>query len=489
MFKRERIPKIMLAATTNVLGILVSNYFYCSLEIPENFSKFLGKTFSDTLKILLDEKTNKDLKKTVHGQLASALENSISKALNSEEFEIYDDARKALLDAVTTERAISYLQMAEDLEKAKKYIQKILEKTNKSDLRTLPIDNIAETTLKLLKQEIENNSDLRSLNIYMKVKEISTDVKKNLKISSETKQDTEKIINMLEGKFKKISNNPENTVHTSFNRNIKKQPNTVETQSKFLRKQLVLHYKTFNDRKKSLGRDHPHTISSCMWIAYIYYKQENYTKALKWYYKTSDARERILGRDHLDTASAYAGMANTYLLKKDYPEALKWYYKSLDIRERVLQIDHPDIASTYSGIAFAFFGQENYKSAADWHFKTLDIRKRILDKDHPNIASTYYGIANIYLQKRDYSEALKWYHKSLDIRERILGKDHLDTASTYSGIALTFSSQKDYQTALEWHYKVLDIRKRILGENHPSTTSTYSEIAACSSLLKDSKML
>ncbi|KAF8531432.1 hypothetical protein BDD12DRAFT_697349, partial [Trichophaea hybrida] len=56
-------------------------------------------------------------------------------------------------------------------------------------------------------------------------------------------------------------------------------------------------------RKKTLGRDHPDTLSTVHNMAVVFDKQEEHIKALEWYQRALNGREKTLGRDHPDTLS------------------------------------------------------------------------------------------------------------------------------------------------------------------------------------------
>jgi|GEM_PF-1209059 len=195
------IAKPAVTLTTNIFGTFIGNWICYNSGIPEDVAKAMGKTVGDTLKDLFGEKDDGKGEKSVREQLAQVLENSMTEALNSDEFEIHDEARKALLDVVKKGDAISYLQMAEDLEKTEKHILKILEKVDKTDLETLPIEQITSQVQQQLKQEILDNPDLTGLRVYLNTEKIIEKLDNLDGKFDDVKNEIEKLGDKIDGKI------------------------------------------------------------------------------------------------------------------------------------------------------------------------------------------------------------------------------------------------------------------------------------------------
>ena len=226
-----------------------------------------------------------------------------------------------------------------------------------------------------------------------------------------------------------------------------------------------------------MGKNHPNTATTYNNLAGVYHEQGNYDKALEFHKQALAIREDVLGKNHPDTATTYNNMAVVYKDQGKYQASLEYFGKALVIREEVLGRDHPDTATTYNNMASIYANQGNYGKALEYFEKALVIHEEVLGKDHPGTATTYNNIALVYADQGNYDKALIYYRKALSIRENVLGKDHPDTATAYNNIAGVYYKQGNYDKALVYYRKALGIRENTLGKDHPDTATSYNNIA------------
>ena len=226
MFKRAQ--KATHTAAKEVLAVALDELTCKFLEnqgVPPESAKFMSKIPSATLKGISEGLSIVNVK-SVRQQLADALRDSMIIASTTEEFEMYDEVRSALLDIFTTENAISFLNMGNDLRKTEIYIRKILEKFDQCDLETLPIEDISTNVLASLKQEIEDNPDLTGLKAYLntekifeKLDEVAEDVLATKQISSKNFQLSQEILhevmknNQIPDKSKRVISLPHRNLY------------------------------------------------------------------------------------------------------------------------------------------------------------------------------------------------------------------------------------------------------------------------------------
>ncbi|KAH8152885.1 uncharacterized protein LAJ45_03111 [Morchella importuna] len=230
--------------------------------------------------------------------------------------------------------------------------------------------------------------------------------------------------------------------------------------------------------EKSLGKDHPDTLSTVYSMASVFYNQGEYGKALEWYERALAGEEKSLGKDHPDTLSTVHSMASVFYNQGEYGKALEWYERALAGEEKSLGKDHPDTLSTVHSMASVFSRQGEYGKALEWHERALAGEEKSLGKDHPDTLSTVHSMALVFSRQGEYGKALEWYERALAGREKSLGKDHPDTLSTVHSMASVFESQGEYGKALEWYERALAGEEKSLGKDHPSTLSTVHSMAS-----------
>ena len=126
----------------------------------------------------------------------------------------------------------------------------------------------------------------------------------------------------------------------------------------------------------------------------------------------------MLGKEHPDTATTYNNIAFVYYNQGEYAKALEWLEKALDIVEKAFGKEHPDTATTYNNTAFVYYNQGEYAKALEWNEKALAIFEKVLGEEH---ASTKMVRRNIkVLRGQSMQPCIKcgsvppggWYSKS-----------------------------------------------------------------------------
>ena len=148
------------------------------------------------------------------------------------------------------------------------------------------------------------------------------------------------------------------------------------------------------------------------------------TQLLQW---ALAGKEKTLGKEHPDTLTTVHDMASVFDNQGEYDKALKWYQRTLDGEEKTLGKDHPDTLTTVHGMASVFDNQGEYDKALLWYQRALDGKEKTLGKDHPSTLNTVHNMALVFANQGEYDKALLWYQRALDGREKTLGMDHPHT--------------------------------------------------------------
>jgi tetratricopeptide (TPR) repeat protein len=201
----------------------------------------------------------------------------------------------------------------------------------------------------------------------------------------------------------------------------------------------------------------------------------DYAIAMECYQRALDGRKKTLGIDHPSTLSTISNIGSLSNSQGEYGEALELYQLALDGCEKTLGKDHPSTLSTVNNIALIFNRQGENDKAPEWYQRALGGFGKTPGKDHP---STVNNMGSGFDRQGEYGKALEWFQRALDGKEKTLGKDHPDTLDTANNMGLVFDSQGEYGKALEWYQRALDGRQKILGEDHPLTRRTASNLAS-----------
>jgi len=78
----------------------------------------------------------------------------------------------------------------------------------------------------------------------------------------------------------------------------------------------------------------------------VFHKQGELEKALEWYQRALDGKEKTLGKDHPSTLSTVNNMAIVFHKQGEHEKALEWYQRALDGKEKTLGKGHPSTLKT-----------------------------------------------------------------------------------------------------------------------------------------------
>jgi serine/threonine protein kinase/Tfp pilus assembly protein PilF len=235
---------------------------------------------------------------------------------------------------------------------------------------------------------------------------------------------------------------------------------------------------TIDAQSRALGPDDPATLESKDHLVSILISQAHYAEVEKLARELIAASSRTLGPENPRTLRFMDGLAVAYASQSRFTEAETEYRKLLDLERRNLGADHPSTLATMLHLANMYFGEGNYASAEKLHRETLEIQQRILGPDHPDTARTMTILANtIRLENDRYAEAEDLYRKSLAIELHTMGPDHPYTMAAKEGLANLLSAEHRYPEAETLLREILIERQRLIGPNHTDTLLSQYNLA------------
>ena len=243
-------------------------------------------------------------------------------------------------------------------------------------------------------------------------------------------------------------------------------------------KALVYFERCLSFELKTLGEYHFSVAKSLNNIGLVWQSKGNYDKALEYNEKSLAIRLKTLGENHTSVATNYNNIGSVWQSKGNYDKALKYYEKSLFISLKTIGENHPDVASIYNNIGLVWDQKCNYDKALEYNEKGLEIFLKTLGENHVSVAICYNNIGSVWESKGNYDKTLEYYEKSLAIRLKTLGENHDDVATIYNNIGLVWDQKCNYDKALEFYEKGLEIFLKTLGENHASVATCYNNIGS-----------
>jgi TPR repeat protein len=163
-----------------------------------------------------------------------------------------------------------------------------------------------------------------------------------------------------------------------------------------------------------------------------YYKEKNYTAAVKWY--------KMAAEQNYADAQYNLGYCYEYGkgVEQDYTVAVKWYKKAAEQNYAVAQNDLGNCYYSGNGV------EQNYTDAVKWYKKAAD----------QNYADAQYNLGYCYEHgkgvEQDYTEAVKWFKKATE--------QNNPAAQNSLGFCYYYGKgvYKDYYEAVKWYRKATE---------------------------------
>ena len=235
--------------------------------------------------------------------------------------------------------------------------------------------------------------------------------------------------------------------------------------------------KNYDYRKRTLGEEHPETLSLFNNLAVAYNAIGNYKKALEINEKVYTLRCNVLGEEHPDTLISLSNLASTYGDLGNYKKALKMDERVYDLHCKVLGEEHPETLISVSNLSNTYEKLGYYKEALELNVKVYALSCQVLGEEHPDTLISLNNLATTYSRLGDYKKAFELIEKVYNIRCKVLGKEHPDTLISLSNLASTYRDFGDHKKALELNEKVYTLGCKVLGEEHPDTLTSLGNLA------------
>jgi serine/threonine protein kinase/tetratricopeptide (TPR) repeat protein len=203
-----------------------------------------------------------------------------------------------------------------------------------------------------------------------------------------------------------------------------------------------------------------------------------YREALESLRQATAGLSRTLGPDHPDTLTTRSNLANAYYDAGRAVEAIELFEGTLKLQEAKLGPDHPGALQTRNILAAAYEAAGRTAEAVALHEQTLKLREAKLGPGHPDTLATRNDLAVSYLAAGRTAEAIKLLEPTLELMVSKLGPDHADTLTTRGNFAAAYLAAGRTAEAIKLVEQALELMEAKLGPEHPLTLTSRNNLAA-----------
>ena len=231
-------------------------------------------------------------------------------------------------------------------------------------------------------------------------------------------------------------------------------------------------------RRKVLGAEHPHTLTSLNNLAMAYAAQGRWTEAKELEMAVIITRNKVLGAEHPSTLISCGNLASVHRAQGQYQEAEKLGVRVMETFQRVLGVDDPSTLNSCANLALTYSAQGRWEAAEELGVRVMDTRKKVLGARHPDTLTSIANLAATFWYQGRLEEAAVLAVHVMDVRTDVLGAEHPDTLQSVANLALTYKNQGRLREAEELEMHVVKSRKRVLGNEHPFTLMSMANLAS-----------
>ncbi|WP_405873031.1 tetratricopeptide repeat protein [Streptomyces sp. NBC_00005] len=231
------------------------------------------------------------------------------------------------------------------------------------------------------------------------------------------------------------------------------------------------------DAKRTLGPDHPDTLSALNNLAASYGQAGRIDHAISLIRQVVADRERVLGSDHPDTLNSRANLAAYYLETGRTGEAINTAEQVATESERVLGPDHPDTIRARNTLAASYGQAGRIDDAINIAEQVVADHERVQGPDHPDTLTARANLAASYGQAGRIDDAINIAEQVVADHERVQGPDHPDTLTARANLAASYGQAGRIDDAIDLTQQVVADRERILGPDHPHTLNARTNLA------------
>lgn len=231
------------------------------------------------------------------------------------------------------------------------------------------------------------------------------------------------------------------------------------------------------NRKQTLGPDHPDTLRTMRELATVFKEQGRYAESEALLRKTLTAQKRVLGPEHKDTFVTITVLA-AVCEAQDQPMTSEKLFSDLwQLQKKVLGPDHMETLGTLGNLGAFMVRQNRPEEAVTLQKERLERTQRTCGQRDPRTLVSMTITASAYEAAGQPSEAEKLYTGAMEIMKQALGSDHPDTLNQMDKLASLQRHQGRPAEALKLHQEMVEARKRTLGAQHPDTLLAMRHVA------------
>jgi len=135
--------------------------------------------------------------------------------------------------------------------------------------------------------------------------------------------------------------------------------------------------------EKSMGPEHPSTLTSVSYLARVLQDQRKYEAAEEMYRRALEGYEKVSGLEHFLTLASVSNLAWVLQDQRKYEAAEEMYRRALEGYERIIGVEHPATLNSVYFLAYLLHNQRRYNDASVLYARASIGFSKAMRPDHP----------------------------------------------------------------------------------------------------------
>ncbi|MEM8961505.1 MAG: serine/threonine-protein kinase [Acidobacteriota bacterium] len=230
----------------------------------------------------------------------------------------------------------------------------------------------------------------------------------------------------------------------------------------------VMIEQVLDDRRRSLGADHPLVAASLRDLGKVRMTHGDYAEAQTLLDEAITIERRRSSGDSLEIAATLDLMAGVARHQGHAEEAETLHREALAMRQALLGPEDPVVEESLQNLAEALFTRHDLDGAEARFRRVLDQRRDRLGATHPDVALTLNDLAVVLHAQGRLDEAEDVVREAVSIRRTLYGPSHWIVAQSYGNLAEILRARGEHEEASGWLEQALAISREQLGDQHPT---------------------
>lgn len=222
--------------------------------------------------------------------------------------------------------------------------------------------------------------------------------------------------------------------------------------------------------------NHPLVIDCWDQIGFIYYKNNEYQKAIDNQLIALDLyREKF--KNHSKIGVLLSNIGAFYSNIGEFRLSLKFHKESVAYKEKHQRNNIKSLSISYGNIATTYQELTEVDSSITYHKKSLSLRKKAFGEESYQVAYTLNALGSSYQQLGKFHEQIDYTLKALRLFEQTVKETHPEKIRCYNNLGFAYKGLGDFKNAIRYHEKYLELSKKIDNSTSIQLSIAYNNLA------------